>query len=233
MAAITAAGDGAVLSHWSAASLWRMRPGTRTAESWHGTAQAEETPDDRVPPRAPGAGRSQRRTGHPGNHAGEDTARSRAVPTQRRARTHDRSLTPEREVPPWRSLLRRYPGRAGVPKLRAALAEPTPMTRSDLEATAGRGHATGGAAAAGSERVSRGLRGRLRLARARSDRRTRHLHDPRIANRLRARPPTRPEARDRRMDGRAPNGGERNRRPQPPSRRQRSTFTTPSRATAA
>lgn len=133
MAAVLAAGEGAVLSHWSAASLWRMRTGRG--------------------PRAHVAC-ARRRRRHPSIafHFAEllddETTSENHIPVTTPARTlidlapslPSHSLRRMIAAAEWRGgaslkeLAARYPRRAGVPKLRAALAMPAPLTRSDLEA---------------------------------------------------------------------------------------------------
>lgn len=132
MAAVLAAGEAGVLSHWSAATLWRMRPG-RGPRS-HVTAPRKRK-------------RSQAITFHHAYLPPDEVTEEQGIPTTTPARTLlDLGSSLPRavlarmiEAAPMRGaalavLLDRYPARAGVPKLRAALAKPTPMTRSDLEA---------------------------------------------------------------------------------------------------
>ena len=91
MAAVLAGGERAVLSHWSAASLWRLRPGV-------GPRSHVTSPRSRRSNRAITfhhaelrARRGHRRAGHSGHHAGEDAARSRVPPDRPRPRSHGRS----------------------------------------------------------------------------------------------------------------------------------------------
>ena len=133
MAAVLAAGEGAVLSHWSAASLRRMRPG-------RGPRAHVTSP--------------RRRRSHPTitfHHARlppDEVTVEQGIPVTTPARTQ-LDLAPLLPSPtlarmidaagtcagtPLAALLERYPGRAGVPKLTKILATSRPMTRSDLEA---------------------------------------------------------------------------------------------------
>ena len=133
MAAVLAAGEGGVLSHWSAASLWGMRRGrgprthvtcpherrNRPGISFH-RAQLphdEVTLHDRIPVTTPA-------------RTLLDLAPLVPSPTLARmvaaAGTHD-GPTPV-------DLIGRYPRRAGAPKLKRIVAKPLPFTRSDLEA---------------------------------------------------------------------------------------------------
>lgn len=132
MAAVLYAGDGAVLSHWSAASLWRLRPSTGP--------RTHVTTDRR-------RHRSERITLHRA-HLGEDEVTvEQGIPTATPARTL-LDLAPLLPSPtlarmieaapskgaPVAELLDRYPRRPGAAKLRAVLARAMPFTRSDLEA---------------------------------------------------------------------------------------------------
>ena len=121
--------------------------------------------------------RGHRRAGHSGHHAGKNAARSRARPTQSRSGADDRSSAAEQPRGTDRALSAQG-GRAG-------------------------GNDSGRAAAPGGERRHRGLRGRLRMAGAPRHRGARHLRDPRVARRIRARPQARPQARDSRVAGRS------------------------------
>lgn len=133
MAAVLAAGQGAALSHWSAASLWPMRPG-RGPRS-HVTAP-----------------RKRKRTGaitfHHAHLHEDEVTEEQGIPVTTPARTlldlapllASPVLARMVEAAPHRGaslaeLLERHAGRAGVPKLRRIVAEPMPLTRSDLEAT--------------------------------------------------------------------------------------------------
>jgi hypothetical protein len=133
MAAVLAAGEGGVLSHWSAASLWRLRPGRG--------------------PRAHVTSPRRRRnhatiTFHFARLPPDEVTEEHGIPATTPARTQ-LDLAPLLPSPtlarvidaagthrgtPLADLLDRYPHRAGVPKLRRILATPRPMTRSDLEA---------------------------------------------------------------------------------------------------
>lgn len=136
MAAVLAAGARAVLSHWSAAHLWRLLPGggptTHVTSPVRGkrragvTLHAAELPSDEVTVRR----------GIPVTAPGRvilDLAPHAAISS-----LHQLLANAER-VRPWPGpsipeLLKRYPRRAGTPKLRAAAAQPRVMLRSELEA---------------------------------------------------------------------------------------------------
>ena len=136
MAAVLASGDGAVLSHWSAASLWRLRSGLgpRTHVTIPRRRRGRPTialhfallPSDEV----------TERNGIPVTTPGRvllDLA-----PFLSLAALHRMFEAAER-LRPWHGpampdLFNRYRGRAGIPKLRAIMATPLAMTRSELEA---------------------------------------------------------------------------------------------------
>jgi len=132
MAAVLYGGGRAVLSHWSAATLWRMRNGT-------GPRTHVTTPSKR---------RSRRTvTFHCAPLADDEVTMENNIPVTTPARTL-LDLAPSLPSPvlarmvaaaPTRgahlaALLERYPHRRGAAKLAAALG-PMPFTRSDLEAT--------------------------------------------------------------------------------------------------
>jgi len=132
MAAVLAAGEGGVLSHWSAATLWRMRRG-RGPRS-HVTSPRKRRGNNVI-------------TFHHAHLAPDELTDERGIPTTTPARTlldlapllPSPILARMIEAAPNRGaslaeLLERHAGRAGVPKLRRALHTPRPMTRSDLEA---------------------------------------------------------------------------------------------------
>jgi very-short-patch-repair endonuclease len=133
MAAVLAAGEGAVLSHWSAASLWRLRQGRgprshvtcrRARRDRHGIAF------------------------HEAELAGDEVTVERGIPVTTAARTaldlapslpgsslaRMIAATQRSAGPSLAELLDRYPRRPGTPKLRAIIAGPIARTRSDLEA---------------------------------------------------------------------------------------------------
>ena len=134
MAAVLAAGEGGALSHWSAASLWRMRPGTGPRS--HVTSPRNRRKQSTI-------------TFHQARLRPDEVTEEQGIPVTTPARTlldlapslpsavlaRMVERAPQSHGAPLAELLKRYPTRAGVPKLRAALAEPTPMTRSDLEVT--------------------------------------------------------------------------------------------------
>ncbi len=132
MAAVLYGGDGAVLSHWSAATLWRMRSGT-------GPRTHVTTPRKRR--------RTPTVTFHCAQLPADEVTTEQAIPTTTSARTlldlapllPSPVLARMVEAAPNRgehlaTLLERYPRKRGVPKLRAIVAQAQPMTRSDLEA---------------------------------------------------------------------------------------------------
>ena len=132
MSAVLHGGEDAVLSHWSAASLWRMRPGT--GPRTHVTC-----------PRTRRSGRDV--TFHHAHLAADEVATEQGIPTTTPARTL-LDLAPLLPSPTLArmidaapatgatlaELLERYPRRAGVPALRELLSRARPMTRSDFEA---------------------------------------------------------------------------------------------------
>ena len=133
MAAVLAAGEGACLSFWSAASLLAMRQG-RGPRS-HVTS--------------PRARRSSRSIAfHRAALPEDEVTEENGIPTTTPARTilDLAALLPAPsltrmvgaagpgEGASLSELLDRYPRKPGVAKLRAVLAKPIPMTRSDLEA---------------------------------------------------------------------------------------------------
>jgi hypothetical protein len=134
MAAVLAAGEGGVLSHWSAATLWRMRSG-RGPRS-HVSSPRRRRKQSTV-------------TFHHTRLAHDETSIEQGIPATTPARTL-LDLAPSLPSPvlarmveaapnqgvSLATLLERHAGRAGVPKLKAVLARARPMTRSDLEATA-------------------------------------------------------------------------------------------------
>jgi hypothetical protein len=133
MAAVLAAGEGSVLSHWSAATLCRMRRG-------RGPRSHVTTPRRR---------RNQPRiTFHQARLPEDEVTIEQGIPVTTPARTLLDlapllpSPTLARMIPAAPSggatlvqLLERYARRPGLLKLRDALSMPGHMTRSDLEAT--------------------------------------------------------------------------------------------------
>lgn len=136
MAAVLAGGDGAVLSHWSAASLWRLRPGggprshvtargarrSRATIAFHLAALAadEVTEEEGIPVTTP---------------ARTLLDLAPLLPSPALARAVERAeVEPVAAGAPLTELIDRHGQRAGVPKLRAILADPIRRTRSDLEA---------------------------------------------------------------------------------------------------
>ena len=133
MAAVLAGGAGAVLSHWSAATLHGLRSGTG--------------------PRSHVTIRRKRRGSRPiAFHAAAIADDERTMVDGIPATTQARTLLDLAILVPGPSLARlvarsgpeagatladlleRYPHRRGAPKLRAVAAAPVPFTRSDLEA---------------------------------------------------------------------------------------------------
>lgn len=136
MAAVLAAGERAVLSHWSAASLWALRPGAGplthvTVPRRRGNISTVEyhyavLPDDEV----------TERHGIPVTAPARvvlDLAPRTPVFSLRRAVERCERLRPW-VGPSIPEILDRYPARAGTPRLRAIVGRPLAMTRSDLEA---------------------------------------------------------------------------------------------------
>lgn len=133
MAAVLAGGAGAVLSHWSAASLWRMRQG-RGPRSHVTTSRARRS--------------SERMAFHQSQLEPDEIVIHNGIPVTTRARTAldlapslpshvlDRMIEAggQGTRTAVAELLDRYPHRAGVPKLRTVIARPQQMTRSDFEA---------------------------------------------------------------------------------------------------
>jgi very-short-patch-repair endonuclease len=133
MAAVLHGGDGAVLSHWSAASLWRMRPGT--GPRTHVTCPRKRRSGSGV-------------TFHHAHLPPDEMTIEQGIPVTTPARTL-LDLAPLLPSPvvarmlaaaPSRGatladLLDRYRRRPSIAKLRTLLGRATPMTRSDLEAT--------------------------------------------------------------------------------------------------
>ena len=132
MAAVLYGGAGAVLSHWSAATLWRMRQGVGPRS--HVTMPRQRHNNARI-------------TFHEAQLSEDEKTAQRGVPTTTPARTlldlalllPSPILTRMIDAAPGRGaplaeLLARYPRRGGTRKLRKLLATPMPMTRSDLEA---------------------------------------------------------------------------------------------------
>ena len=133
MAAVLAAGKDGVLSHWSSATLWRMRSG-------RGPRSHVTSPRKRRNSRAI--------TFHHAHLLEDEVTEEQGIPVTTPARTlldlapllPSPVLARMVESAPGRGasvaqLLDRYPRKAGVPKLRTIVATPRPMTRSDLEAT--------------------------------------------------------------------------------------------------
>jgi very-short-patch-repair endonuclease len=131
MAAVLVAGERAALSHWSAASLWRMRPG-RGPRS-HVTAPRKRKGNQTI-------------TFHYAHLLEDEVTTEQNIPVTTPARTllDLAPLLPSpvlarmvESAPPSNlaQLLSRHPQKPGVPKLKKIVATPQPMTRSDLEAT--------------------------------------------------------------------------------------------------
>jgi very-short-patch-repair endonuclease len=139
MAAVLASGPEAVLSHWSAAALWRIRPNSR------------ERIDVTVPHRSRSSGRIRR---HVSQVPEDERTIEEGIPVTSVARTIlDLSATEPTEVVEnllreqehrrlWGclslpDLVRRYPGKRGIRTAQAALArldeEPEGRKRSRLE----------------------------------------------------------------------------------------------------
>jgi very-short-patch-repair endonuclease len=133
MAAVLYGGDGAVLSFWSGATLWRMRNGT--GPRTHVTTPRKRRSGPTI-------------TFHHAQLREDEVTKENGIPTTTPARTlldlapslpipilaHMIEAAPPGDGAQLATLLERYPRRAGVPKLTVVLAEPRPMTRSDFEA---------------------------------------------------------------------------------------------------
>ena len=133
MAAVLVAGADAVLSHWSAATLLGMRSG-------RGPRSHVTCPRRRR--------RLQTVTFHRAMLPPDEVTVANGIPTTTPSRTlldlapllpsptlaRMLAAAQAHEGAPLEELLDRYPRKPGVPKLRAILAEPIAMTRSDLEA---------------------------------------------------------------------------------------------------
>lgn len=133
MAAVLAGGAGTALSHWSAASLCRMRPGrgprshvtsprnrrdSANIVSHHGTLPPDEaTVEQGIPVTTP---------------ARTLLDLAPLLPSPTLGRMID--AAPPHDGPHLAELLARYPRKPGAPKLRALLGNERPMTRSDCEA---------------------------------------------------------------------------------------------------
>lgn len=132
MAAVLYGGERAALSHWSAATLWRMRPGT--GPRTHVTTR-----------------RKRRNTGTVTFHCAQlpedEMTTEQGIPTTTPARTlldlapllPSPTLARMIDAAPNRGaslaeLLDRYPRKPGGAKLRNLLAKARPTTRSDFEA---------------------------------------------------------------------------------------------------
>ena len=133
MAAVLAAGKDAVLSHWSAGSLLRLRVGR--GPRTHVTCRRARRSNPSI-------------TFHRGALPPDEITHENAIPTTTPARTL-LDLAPLLPIPsltrmvatagpseaaPVSELLERYPRRPGAAKLRAIVAKPIAFTRSDLEA---------------------------------------------------------------------------------------------------
>ncbi len=136
MASVLAGGDAAVLSHWSAAILWRLRSGSGPRTHVTIPRRRRNTPTIVF---------------HFAALPDDEVTISNGIPVASPARVildlapHlplsalHRMLEAAERLRPWRGpaipeLLERYPRRSGTPKLRAITAAPLAMTRSELEA---------------------------------------------------------------------------------------------------
>ena len=136
MAATLAGGPGAVLSHWSAASLWRMRSGRGPRSHvtaprrrriygditfHHAHLPADEvTVEEGIPVTTAARTQLDLAASLP------SPALARTIAAAEAARMNSGACLAD--------LVERYPRRPGTPKLRAVLAQPIATTRSDLEA---------------------------------------------------------------------------------------------------
>ena len=136
MAAVLAGGERAVLSHWSAASLWGIRPGGGPRS--HVTVPRRRRSTERI-------------VFHYAELDGDEVGEEEGIPVTTPGRvlldlapsmfisslTHAVELIERKRLhtgPSIPELVERYPRRAGTPKLRAVCATPMAMTRSELEA---------------------------------------------------------------------------------------------------
>jgi len=132
MAAVLAAGKGSVLSHWSAATLWRMRPGTGPRS--HVTSPRKRRSSGTI-------------TFHCAQLGPDEVTEEQGIPATTPARTlldlapllPSPVLARMIEAAPNRGatlaeLLERHSRRPGASKLAEPLARAQPRTRSDLEA---------------------------------------------------------------------------------------------------
>ena len=133
MAAVLYGGEGAALSHWSASSLWRMRPGTGPIS--HVTCGRRRSSVDGI-------------RMHYAQLLPDEVTEEQGIRTTTPARTL-LDLAPLLPSPilarmldaapgegaSLAELLARYPRRPGVARLRGLLGSAPPVTRSDLEAT--------------------------------------------------------------------------------------------------
>jgi very-short-patch-repair endonuclease len=134
MAAVLYAGDGAVLSHWSAAAHLALRGGGGPLSHVTCPRRLRSTARIRM---------------HYARLVDDEMTIDEGIPVTTPARTlldlapllPSPTLGRMIDAAPWSrgaslaELMERYAGRAGVPKLKAVLAKWRPMTRSDLEAT--------------------------------------------------------------------------------------------------
>lgn len=132
MSAVLYVGQGAVLSHWSAASLARMRPGTGPLSHVTCPRRRASVPGIRM---------------HHGFLLEDEMTVQEGIPVTTPARTLI-DLAPLLPSPtlgrlldaapsrgaPLAELLDRYPRKPGAPRLRKLLGTATPFTRSDFEA---------------------------------------------------------------------------------------------------
>jgi len=139
MAAVLASGPGAVLSHWSAAALWRIRPNSRSfidvttsrkSRSWHGIKRHHKAlPADEVTVRK----------GIPVTSAARTIFDLAATEDLDAVEAMLREMEFHRRWGPLslHDLVERYPGRRGRRKVQAALQrlkeEPAGRKRSKLE----------------------------------------------------------------------------------------------------
>ena len=196
MAAVLAAGQGAVLSHRSAAALWGIRPTSRAhveVTAAHGSAPAESILTRRSP-----AGRDDDVPRHPRHDRAQDPPRPRRRPETERARPGaQRSGDPRGS--------RAHKPCSSATRAKGHHHPPNPPPQCPPFAPKPHGgrvprlHQRPRPSRAGDQRHHRGLRVRRRLARRAPHRRTRRLRDPWDAAGVRAGPREGPEAGRKRL----------------------------------
>ncbi len=205
------AGEGAVLSHRSAAALWGVRTVRRTGAGDVSRSHAP-SPGHRHPPGRAAARRGDHRARHPGHHARAHALRPRRVLTRQQLEAAITEAEVRRLTSPTSlaDLVARYPGRRGIATLRRILEDTgrigRTLTRSELEIAFLALVDAHGLPTPDLNRT--GDHGELdaTLARRPPRRRARRLRDPRHPPRLRGRPRPGPRPPARRLARRPPHG---------------------------